>query len=247
MLYEVITNLVRTAWAGSQRYGALAWSGDIHSSFRSLREQLAAGLSMGMAGIPWWTTDIGGFHSGRTDSEEFRELLVRWFQWGTFCPVFRLHGDRLPFRPPEPAIRNGIQRFGSGSDNEIWSFGEKAYPVRCAHLRLRERLRPYVRSLHRAASETGAPIMRPLFYDFPGDAQAWEHESAYMFGPDLLVAPILEAGSTERDVYLPAGARWTNAHTGEVHEGGRTVRAEAPWEHIPLFLRDGATLPIREE
>ncbi len=239
-------SLVRTAWAGSQRYGALVWSGDIHSSFRSMREQLAAGLSMGLAGIPWWTSDIGGFHSGYTENEDFRELLVRWFQWGTLCPVFRLHGDRSPYRPPQQAVRNGIQQFGSGSDNEIWSFGEKAYPVLRAHLRLRERLRPYIRGLHRAAAETGEPIMRPLFFDFPDDVKAWDYESAYMFGPDLLVAPILEAGVTERQVYLPAGARWKNAHTGTIHDGGSTVTAPAPWEHIPLFVRDGAALPILE-
>jgi alpha-D-xyloside xylohydrolase len=236
--------LVRTAWAGSQRYGALVWSGDIHSSYRSLREQLAAGLSMAMAGIPWWTTDIGGFHSGYADQEDFRELLVRWFQWGTFCPVFRLHGDRLPYRKPEVPVRNGIQQFGSGSDNELWSFGDQAYPVLAEHLHLRERLRPYLRSLHRAAHEKGTPIMRPLFYDFPRDDQAWNEETAYMLGPDLLVAPILEANQTSRSVYLPAGAQWTNAHTGQVHGGGVTIEAPAPYEHLPLFLKDGARLPI---
>jgi alpha-D-xyloside xylohydrolase len=238
-------NLVRTAWAGSQRYGALVWSGDIHSSYRSMREQLAAGLSISMAGIPWWTTDIGGFHSGYPDHEDFRELLVRWFQWGTFCPVFRLHGDRLPYQPPVVPVRQGIQQFGSGSNNELWSFGDKAYPVLAEHLHLRERLRPYIRSLMKAAHEKGTPVMRPLFYDFPGDPGAWNVETAYMFGPDILVAPILEANQTEREVYLPAGAKWTNAHTGETCEGGRTVAAPAPYEHIPLFVRDGARLPIR--
>lgn len=238
-------NLVRTAWAGSQRYGALVWSGDIHSSYRSMREQLAAGLSMAMAGIPWWTTDIGGFHSGYPEHEDFRELLVRWFQWGTFCPVFRLHGDRLPYQQPKTPVRNGIQQFGSGFNNELWSFGEKAYPVLAEHLHLRERLRPYLRQLMRAAHEKGTPIMRPLFYDFPADQQAWNTEDAYLFGPDLLVAPILEADQTGRRVYLPEGSRWTNAHTGESFVGGRTVDAPAPYEHIPLFLRDGVRLPIQ--
>lgn len=236
--------LVRTAWAGSQKYGALVWSGDIHSSYRSMREQLAAGLSISMAGIPWWTTDIGGFHSGYTEHEDFREMLVRWFQWGTFCPVFRLHGDRLPYRMPEVPVRNGIQQFGSGADNEIWSFGDKAYPVLAEHLHLRERLRPYIRGLMQDAHHKGSPIMRPLFYDFPRDATAWETEDAYMFGPSLLVAPIFEADQTGRRVYLPEGSVWKNAHTGEVFKGGRTVDAPAPYEHIPLFLRDGVDLPI---
>lgn len=238
-------SLVRTAWAGSQRFGALVWSGDIHSSYRSMREQLAAGLSIAMAGIPWWTTDIGGFHSGYPEHEDFRELLVRWFQWGTFCPVFRLHGDRLPYRQPEVAVRNGIQQFGSGWDNEIWSFGEQAYPVLVEHLQLRERLRPYIRELHRVAHLKGTPIMRPLFYDFPADHAAWNCETAYMFGPDLLVAPILEANQTARQVYLPDGCTWTNAHTGQTYSGGSTVEAPAPYSHIPLFLRDGAKLPIK--
>ncbi len=238
-------NLVRTAWAGSQRLGALVWSGDIHSSYRSLREQLAAGLSMAMAGIPWWTTDIGGFHSGYSENEDFRELLVRWFQWGTFCPVFRLHGDRLPYRQPEVPVRDGIQQFGSGSDNELWSFGDKAYPILVEHLWIRERLKPYIRRLMDEAHEKGTPIMRPLFHDFPDDEGSWEEETAYMFGPDLLVAPILEANATSRQVWLPAGARWTCAWTGTVYEGGSLINAPAPKEHIPLFLRDGAKLPIR--
>jgi alpha-D-xyloside xylohydrolase len=237
-------SLIRTAWAGSQRYGALPWSGDVHSSFRSMREQLAAGLSMAMAGIPWWTTDIGGFQGGDPDDEDFRELLVRWFQWGTFCPVFRLHGDRLPYRDPEVPYRNNVLQFGSGSDNEIWSFGDRVYPVLVEHLHLRERLRPYIRGLMQEAHEKGTPVMRPLFYDFPDDQAAWDIEDAHMFGPDLLVAPVMEKGVDTRPVYLPAGATWKDAYTGEVFEGGQTVEAPAPWEHTPVFLRNEANLPI---
>jgi len=239
-------NLVRTAWAGSQRLGALVWSGDIHSSYRSMREQLAAGLSISMAGIPWWTTDIGGFHSGYPEHEDFREMLVRWFQWGVFCPVFRLHGDRLPYRKPDPEVRNGIQQFGSGWDNEIWSFGEKAYPILEFYLHLRERLKPYIKGLMKEAHLKGTPVFRPLFYDFPQDQASWNCEDAYMFGPDLLVAPIMEAETYSRKVYLPAGAKWTNAWTDEVLEGGQEIKVEAPFEQIPLFLKDGASLPIRE-
>jgi alpha-D-xyloside xylohydrolase len=239
-------NLVRTAWAGSQRYAALVWSGDIHSSFRSLREQLAAGLSMAIAGIPWWTTDIGGFIGGNPGSSEFRELLVRWFEWGCFCPVFRLHGDRVPYQPPAEPIRNGIQQFGSGAENEVWSFGDEAYEILKSYLFLRERLRPYLRRLMREASDKGTPVMRPLFYDFPSDARAWDVETEYMFGPDLLVAPVMEAAQRTRRLYLPAGARWTCAWTGQDHDGGQFIEVAAELGIIPLFLCNGAELPIRE-
>ncbi len=241
---EEILNLVRAAWAGSQRYGVLAWSGDINSSFRSMREQLAAGLSMAIAGIPWWTTDIGGFIGGDPADPGFRELMVRWFQWGAFCPVFRLHGERLPPKPPLVEYRDGIRQFGSGADNEVWWYGDEAYPILERYLRMRERLKPYIKLQMLAAHERGTPVMRPLFYDFPEDALAWEIEDEYMFGPQILVAPILSEGRREREVYLPSGARWKDAFTGLSHEGGRRVAVPAPLEVIPLFLRDGAELPI---
>lgn len=241
---DQVLNLVRAAWAGSQRYGALVWSGDVHSSFRSMREQLAAGLSMAIAGIPWWTTDIGGFHSGSPEDPEFRELLVRWFEWGAFCPVFRLHGDRLPYSQPAEPWRNGVRQFGSGSHNEVWSFGDEVYAILVKYLHLRERLRPYVRDVMRGAHERGTPVMRPLFYEFPDDGRAWEISDQYFFGRDVLVAPILEAGARERRVYLPAGADWRDSATGTVHEGGQTVLVPAPLESIPVLVRDGKDLPI---
>jgi len=237
-------SLVRTAWAGSQRYGALVWSGDIHSSFRALREQLAAGLSMAIAGIPWWTTDIGGFIGGVPSDAQFRELLVRWFEWGCFCPVFRLHGDRVPYQPPPAPMRDGIQQFGSGAPNEVWSFGEAAYPILKKYLLLRERLRPYLRQLMKAAHETGAPVMRPLFFDFPRDPQAWETETEYMFGPDLLVAPVMHEAERTRKVYLPLASTWSCAWSGRVFDGGQSIEVDAALDTIPLFLRDAAKLPI---
>ncbi len=243
---EQVLNLVRTAWAGSQRYGALIWSGDVHSSFRSMREQLAAGLSMALAGIPWWTTDIGGFHSGYPDEADFRELLVRWFQWGAFSPVFRLHGDRLPYQQPEEQWRNGVRQFGSGYHNEVWSFGEEAYPILVKYLHLREQLRPYVRELMQAAHERGTPVIRPLFYEFPEDAKCWEIEDEYLFGGDVLVAPILEAGARKRSVYLPAGAKWLDPVTGELHDGGQTLVLPAPLDTLPVLVRNGRELPICE-
>ena len=234
---ENIINLLRCAWAGSQRYGALVWSGDIHSSFESMRNQLAAGLNMGIAGIPWWTTDIGGFHGGYPDDPEFRELLVRWFQYGTFCPVMRLHGDREPHSEPLGTKGGGI--CPSGADNEVWSFGEEAYEICKKYLYIRERMKPYITKLMREAHEKGTPVIRPLFYDFPSDKAAWDVEDQYMFGPNLLVAPILYADARTRTVYLPSGMRWTNAWTGEEFEGGQRIEVEAPLDTIPLFVTEG--------
>ncbi len=237
---ENIINLLRCAWAGSQRYGALVWSGDIHSSFTSFRNQFAAGLNMGMAGIPWWTTDIGGFHGGNPDDPEFRELLVRWFQWGTFCPVMRLHGCRLPEQPQVGTT--GGATCHSGAANEVWSFGEENYEILKNYLELRENLKPYVRQQMQAAHEKGTPVMRPLFYDFPEDKKAWSCEDAYMFGPDMLVAPVMYKGLEKRDVYLPAGTEWENAWSGECFAGGSTVSVKSPLETIPVFLRKGSEL-----
>ncbi len=233
---ENIVNLLRCAWAGSQRYGALVWSGDIDSSFESLRNQLAAGLNMGLAGIPWWTTDIGGFHGGVNDDPSFRECLIRWFQFATFSPVLRMHGDREPHSAPLSATGGGM--CVSGAPNELWSFGDEVYSILEKYLRLRERMRPYVRSLMSAAHTHGSPIIRPLFYDFPADDRAWDIEDAYMFGPDVLVAPILFEGKRARDVYLPSAARWISHGSGEVFDGGQVVNEPAPLDHLPVFLRE---------
>ena len=240
---ENIINLVRCAWAGSQKYGALVWSGDIHSSFKSMRSQLAAGLSMAIAGIPWWTTDIGGFYGGNIHDDNFKECLIRWFEYGTFCPVFRLHGDRLPAEPPfTDELGGGMCK--SGADNEVWSYGEEAYEIFVKYMFLRERMKPYIKSLMREAHEKGTPPMRPLFYDFPDDSNAWEIEDQYMFGPDMVVSPILEQGQRERQIYLPMGSRWRNAYTGDEVEGGVTITCAAPIDMIPVFLRDGVHQPL---
>lgn len=233
-----VVNLVRCAWAGSQRYGALVWSGDIHCSWEAFRRQICAGLNMGIAGIPWWTTDIGGFGGGDPESESFRELLVRWFQYGAFCPVMRLHGDRQPTR--KVYRKDGSEALFSGSDNEVWSFGEEVYPILVKYMNLREAMRPYTRRLMQEAHEQGSPVMRPMFYEFPKEEICWDLKDQYMFGPDLLVAPVLQEGSTERGVYLPAGAEWTELRSGRVYKGGKTITAAAPLEVIPVFLKNGA-------
>jgi alpha-D-xyloside xylohydrolase len=237
-----VVNLVRCAWAGSQRYGALVWSGDIDSSFASMENQLKAGLNMGLAGIPWWTTDIGGFHGGDPNDPAFRECVIRWFQYGAFSPVFRLHGDREPAGAPLGTEGGGL--CWSGAPNEVWSYGEEAYPIFVKYMELREQLRPYIRGLMEAAHKKGTPVMRPLFYDFPSDAAAWEIEDQYMFGPDYLVAPILQLGARTRRVYLPAGSDWVDTLTGEQYEGRQWIEVAAPIEHMPLFARSGAAYPL---
>lgn len=242
---ENIINLLRCAWAGSQKYGALVWSGDIHSSFESMRNQFAAGLNMGIAGIPWWTTDIGGFHGGWPDDPKFQELLVRWFEYGAFCPVMRLHGDREPHKPQYGTT--GGAACLSGADNEVWSFGEEAYEICKKYLFLRERLKPYLAEQMKAAHEKGTPVIRPLFYNFPEDEKSWEIEDEYLFGPDVLVAPVMYAGERQRQVYLPAGTQWVNAWTGEEYEGGSCLTVDAPLDRIPVFTRKGVSLPIRED
>lgn len=241
---ENIVNLLRCAWAGSQRYGALVWSGDVKSSFPSMKNQLAAGLNMAIAGIPWWTTDIGGFFGANVNDPAFHELLIRWFQYGCFCPVFRLHGYRWPLEPQYGTT--GGAACVSGAPNEVWSYGGEVEKILSSYLFLRERMRPYVTQRMRQAHEKGTPVMRPLFYDFPRDARCWDVEDQYMFGPDILVKPITEAGCRETAVYLPAGAKWTNAWTGQTYDGGQTLTVAAPIEQIPLFTRDGFNLPVTQ-
>ncbi|GAA2748594.1 glycoside hydrolase family 31 protein [Amnibacterium kyonggiense] len=235
---EDVVNLVRTAWAGSQRYGALVWSGDIHSTFADLRRQIAAAIHVGVAGIPWFTTDIGGFHGGDGSDPDFVELLIRWFQFGAFSPVMRLHGDRQPSSPVTAA--DGSWRVATGADNEVWSFGDEATGILEGLLHLRERLRPVTRGLMAEAHDAGQPVVRGLFHEFPEDPAAWTAVDQYLFGPDLLVAPVTALGAREREVHLPAGATWVDLRSGEQHEGGRTVTVPAPLDSIPVFARDGA-------
>ena len=239
-------NLLRCAWIGSAKYGALVWSGDIDSTFECLQRQLRAGLSMAIAGIPWWTTDIGGFHGGDISDPRFQNLLIRWFEYGCFCPVFRLHGNRNPQYGFSGDMISGIGLFGSGADNEVWSYGEENLEIMKKYLFMRERLRPYIREQMKLTHEKGTPIMRPLFYDFPQDEKAWDVDDAYMFGPDILVAPVIEEDVDSRTVYLPSGAKWTDVWSDKEHEGGQKIEVEAPLYQFTLFLKNGASLPVLE-
>ncbi len=239
-----VLSLVRCAWAGSQKYGVLTWSGDIHSSFRAMREQIQAGLSMSVAGIPWWTSDIGGFLGGNIQDEGFRELLVRWFEWGCFCPVFRMHGERSPWYEREEEFIDGVRQLTSGQDNEVWSFGDDNYEILKKYLFVREKLRPYMRKTMDECSAVGAPVMRPLWYEFPGDPEAWETEDEYTLGASLLVAPVTDAGAAERSVYLPAGTVWKDCSTGTVYKGGQRVTVPAPIDVIPVFVRGNEDIEV---
>ncbi|WP_372807370.1 TIM-barrel domain-containing protein [Pontiella sp.] len=226
-----IINLIRSGWIGSQRLGTLLWSGDISGDFETLRKQVKAGLNIGLAGIPWWNTDIGGFY-GDTESEAYKEVLIRWFQYGTFCPVMRMHGVNRPQRKIPGQIT------GTGASNEVWGFGEKPLEIMTHYLQVRERLRPYIQRHMDVASETGIPVMRPLFFDFPNDEACHAIEDQYMFGPDVMVAPVLEAGAETRSIYLPLGAVWKDALTGQEYKGGQTLDYEVALENIPLFTRN---------
>lgn len=230
---EDILTLSRCAYPGAQKFGALVWSGDVPSTFASLRMQVKSGLNMAMCGIPWWTTDIGGFYGGDPNDNSFRELLVRWFQYGVFCPVMRLHGSRVG----QDRTRDIIEP--SGGDNEIWSFGEHNISVLRELILLRNRLRPYLRQHMDIASETGVPVMRPMFFDYPDDPVCYTLGEQYLFGDDILFAPIVCAGQTSKRVYLPEGS-WVLARSREEYEGGRWYEVTAEPDEFIAFVRKGA-------
>jgi alpha-D-xyloside xylohydrolase len=178
---------------------------------------MKVGLNVAMSGIPWWSCDIGGFITHDNSSPRFHELMVRWYQYAVFTPVFRTHGNR--------------------PNNEPWSIGGDSYRHVRAAILLRERLRPYVMAQMKLASEEGLPPMRPIFFDFADDPKAEEVEDQFLFGPDLLVAPITKFEARSREVYLPIGTEWTCAWTGQRQPGGQVVEADAPIERIPVYVR----------
>jgi alpha-D-xyloside xylohydrolase len=232
-----IVNLVRSAWVGSQKYNTLIWSGDVRSTFESFHDQILGGLNIGLAGIPWWTTDIGGFMEGNVKDPDFHELLLRWFEFAVFSPVLRMHGDREPHDIPPLSDKDfGGGYLFTGQPNELWSYGEEPFRIMKQQLELRLSLKPYILELTKEASETGAPLMRTMFFEFPQDNTCWGLNDQYMFGSRYLVAPILHAKQFERDVYLPAG-RWKNIQDDTIYEGGQTIKALAPMEYIPVFER----------
>ena len=229
---DIIT-LSRCAYTGAQKFGTLVWSGDIPSTFESLRMQVKSGLNMSMCGIVWWNTDIGGFYGGDTKSDYFRELIVRWFQYGVFCPVMRLHGSRNGHDRTRDIIEP------TGGDNEIWSFGDHNLKILKELIMLRERLRPYIKKHMDIASEKGYPIMRPMFFDFPEDDVCYSLGTQYMFGDDIIFAPITEQGATETCVYLPEG-EWIRTTDKTLFKGRQFVSASAEIDEFIAFVKKDA-------
>ena len=173
-----------------------------------------------------------------------RLCLIRSFSTGigVFCPVFRLHGFRLPY--PVRDILNPDGYCGSGGPNEVWSFGETAYHIITKYMFLREKMIPYIMEQMEYASQTGTPVIRPLFFDFTEDPNLYEIGDEYMFGPDLLVAPVVERGCEKRMVYLPEGATWTDAWTKKTYQGGETAEVDTPLGKIPVFYKNGKDLQL---
>ena len=219
--------LSRSAFAGIQRNAVTAWSGDVEANWMSFARQIPAGLNFELSGVPYWTTDIGGFMLGHPDDPAYRELFIRWFEYGTFCPIFRLHGTRDP------------------DTNELWSYGPEAQTILTSYDRLRYRLMPYIYSVAWKTTSEGYTPMRPLAMDFRTDVRAQNIGDQFMFGPAILVNPVTEPGATTRHLYLPK-AKWYDFWTGKVAEGG-AIDAIAPLDRIPLYVRAGSIIPMGEE
>ncbi len=230
-----VVNLLRCAWAGSQKYGNVVWSGDIPSTFESFEEQLQCGLNMGLAGIPWWTTDIGGFMTDNVFDPDFRQLLIRWYQFAVYSAVLRMHGDRGPYNIPALDDRDwGGGYLHTGQPNELWSYGEDNYKIMRDYYNIRIEMHDYIKHLFEEAHTNGSPLIRAMFYEFPKDEKCWELKDQYMFGEKYLVAPIFHLNQFVRDVYLPEG-QWKLTSTGEIFRGGKTVTVDAPIEYMPVF------------
>jgi alpha-D-xyloside xylohydrolase len=230
--------LTRSGFAGIQRYATVTWSGDITSTFQTLRKQITAGLGFSIAGTPYWTTDTGGYTMDRRLAqakdgdalEEWQELNARWFQFSTFSPILRVHGTDRP--------------------REMWNIGNdgsEVYKTELTFDRLRYALFPYIYSVAGAVTHDGSTMMRPLVMDFRTDAKARDIPDEYMFGPAFLVSPITEYKARARSVYLPAGTGWYDFWTGTRVAGGQTITADAPFDRLPLFMRAGSIVPVGPE
>jgi len=219
--------LTRSAFLGQQKYGIINWSGDIGGTWDTYKRQIVAGLNYTITGLPYWTTDIGGFfRPGRSQytDEKYQELLTRWYQWGTFNPIFRIHGYM--------------------TETEPWKYGQKVEDNMRKMLNLRYRLLPYIYSEAWQVTKNGSTMMRPMVMDFNGDTAAVKSQYQYMFGKSVLTAPITEPNVTEWNVYLPKAAGWFDFWTGKHFNGGQTVKTDAPLDKIPLFVKAGSIIPM---
>jgi alpha-D-xyloside xylohydrolase len=217
--------LTRSAYAGQQRNAAVTWSGDTRGNWEVFAQQIPAGLNFSVSGIPYWNTDIGGFFGGDPADPKYAELFTRWFQFGAFCPMFRVHG--------------------TGKPKEMWCFDEATQRILINYDRLRYHLLPYIYSVAWRVANEGYTVLRPLVMDFRTDARVHDIADQFLFGPALLANPVTTAGAITRRVYLPAGTRWTDFWTGESHAGGQSIQIAAPLETLPLFVRAGSILPYR--
>jgi alpha-D-xyloside xylohydrolase len=220
--------LTRSAFLGQQRVGATVWSGDVYGSYWGLRHQVAAGLNFALSGYPYWTTDIGGYwppHDNPVPDRAYQELFARWFEYGVFCPIFRTHGHR--------------------PQNEIWSF-DKVESILIDYDKLRYRLMPYIYSLAWRVTNEDYTMQRPLVMDWRSDAKTRDLGDEFMFGPALLLSPVLEANAVRRTLYLPESI-WYDFWIGAAQQGGRQIDANAPLERIPVYVRAGSILPLGPE
>lgn len=219
--------LTRSAFPGQQKYGIINWSGDIGGTWDSYKRQIVAGLDYTITGLPFWTTDIGGFFrpgkSQYTD-EKYQELLTRWFQWGAFNPIFRVHGYQ--------------------SETEPWKYGQQVENNMRKMLNLRYRLLPYIYSEAWQITKNGSTIMRPLVMDFNGDTSALNQQFEYMFGKAFLVNPVTEPNINEWNVYLPKSGGWFDFWTGKNYKGGQAIKTVSTLDIIPLFVKAGSIIPM---
>lgn len=213
----------RSGFSGIQKYGAVLWSGDVGNDWQTLRYQISAGLNFVATGLPWWTYDAGGFFRPRDQysNPEYIERLIRWVQAGTFLPLMRVHGYM--------------------SDTEPWNYGPEAQKIITDYINIRYKLMPYIYSETAQVTLDGSTFMRPFVFDFPDDEEALKQNTSYMFGPSLMVSPVVESGVTECKVYLPKNdAGWYDWWTGEKLEGGKYVSAQVDIEKIPVYAKGGS-------
>jgi alpha-D-xyloside xylohydrolase len=217
--------LTRSAFAGQQRNAAASWSGDISANWLTLQRQIPAGLSFSMSGMPYWTTDIGGFFrpEDQYTSDAYHELLTRWFEYGAFCPIFRVHGYK--------------------SNAEIWNYGPQAEKILTQYDELRYRLMPYIYSAAWGVTSNGETLIRALPLEFTSDAGATGISDQFMFGHALLINPVTTEGATQRNIYLPAGTDWVDFWTGKREKGGQSITADAPLAKMPIYTRAGSIVP----
>ena len=221
--------LTRSAFLGQQRVGATVWSGDVYGTYWGLKHQVAAGLNFALSGYPYWTTDIGGYwppHDKPLEDPKYQELYARWFEYGVFCPIFRTHGHR--------------------PQNELWAF-DKVEPILINYDKLRYRLTPYIYSLAWRVTSEDYTIQRPLVMDWRTDSKVRDIGDQFMFGPAILVGPVLQADASRRTMYLPESLAWYDFWTGASEKGGREIEADAPLDRIPLYVRAGSILPLGPE